>query len=141
LGRNLLPSPLAPQVTVGRPVRRLSSDGGHASIRRHPIEGAPVSFIQIIEFSTANIDDVQKIGNEFREHRQKEGGPAPTRVTLGRDRDHDNVYFNMVQFASYDQAMENSKRSDTSEFSQRLAALCDGPPKFLNIEVISDETI
>lgn len=100
-----------------------------------------MSFIQIIEFSTQKIDEVQKIGNEFRDHRLKEGGPKPSRVMIGRDRDRENGYVQIVEFPSYEVAMENSNRPDTTEFSQRLAALCDGPPKFLNVEVISDEPL
>jgi hypothetical protein len=100
-----------------------------------------VSFIQIIEFSTNKVDEVQRIGNEFRDARRKTGGPAPTRVTLCRDRDRDNVYVQLVEFASYDDAMANSSRPDTGEFSQRMAALCDGPPSFVNLDTIQDETI
>jgi hypothetical protein len=119
---------------------RLSFSPRHATIRALT-EEACVSFIQIIEFSTQKIEEVQKVLDEFRDTRRKTGGPAPTRALICRDRDRENVYMNVVEFPSYEVAMENSKRPDTTELSQRLAALADGPPKFLNLDVIRDETI
>ncbi|MBV8949898.1 MAG: hypothetical protein JOZ99_03410 [Actinobacteria bacterium] len=100
-----------------------------------------MSFVQIIEFSTEKIDEVEKLSAEFRERRMKEGGPKPSRMILGRDRDRENTYLRIVQFDSYEDAMENSKRPDTTELSQRMAALCDGAPKFVNLDVIADETL
>jgi len=32
--------------------------------------------------------------------------------------------------------MENSKRPEISEFAQQMAKLCDGPPKFYNLDVV-----
>jgi hypothetical protein len=32
--------------------------------------------------------------------------------------------------------MENSNRPDTSEFAAKMAKLCDGPPKYYNLDVI-----
>ena len=36
--------------------------------------------------------------------------------------------------------MANSNLPETSEFAGRLAALCDGPPTFRNLEVLREET-
>jgi len=35
--------------------------------------------------------------------------------------------------------MANSKLPETSEFAAQLAALCDGPPSFRNLDVIREE--
>jgi hypothetical protein len=32
--------------------------------------------------------------------------------------------------------MENSNHPATSEFSQKMMTLCDGPPKFYNLDVL-----
>jgi hypothetical protein len=42
----------------------------------------------------------------------------------------------MVEFESYDAAMENSNRPDTGEYAARMAELCDGPPTFYNLDVV-----
>ena len=44
-------------------------------------------------------------------------------------------YLNIVEFASYEAAMENSSRPEIGEFAARLAKLCDSPPKFHNLDV------
>jgi hypothetical protein len=51
------------------------------------------------------------------------------------DRDRPNHYMTIVQFESYDDAMENSKRAETTEFAQQMGALCDGPATFHNLDV------
>jgi hypothetical protein len=34
--------------------------------------------------------------------------------------------------------MRNSELPQTQELSQKYAALCDGPPRFLNLDVLAD---
>jgi len=59
----------------------------------------------------------------------------PTRTTIAADRDRPGYYLNIVEFASYEAAMENSSRPEIGEFAARLAKLCDSPPKFHNLDV------
>jgi hypothetical protein len=42
----------------------------------------------------------------------------------------------MVEFPSYEAAMENSNHPETGKFAERLAALCDRPATFHNLEVV-----
>ena len=35
--------------------------------------------------------------------------------------------------------MENSKLPQTAEVAAKLAALCDGPPEFRNLDVLREE--
>ena len=94
-------------------------------------------FTQIIEFTTSHPDEMRKLGDDFRAAREARGeGPMPLRMTVAEDRDRPGTYLNIVEFASYDDAMENSRRSDTSEMAARMAELCDGPPRFLNLDVV-----
>ncbi|MGH3848548.1 MAG: hypothetical protein ACRDRT_02395, partial [Pseudonocardiaceae bacterium] len=55
-----------------------------------------------------------------------------------KDLDQENVFISVVRFASYEDAMANSEREDTSELAQRIAALCDGPATFRNLDVVMD---
>jgi hypothetical protein len=92
-------------------------------------------FIQIIELQTSRFDEVEALGKEIRA-RLDDGRPSsPLRGTIAADRDRPGVYLNIVEFDSYEAAMENSSRPETGEFAARLAKLCDAPPKFYNLDV------
>ena len=67
---------------------------------------------------------------------------APTarrgRRILCQDRDNAGQYYNIVFFDSYESAMENSNLPVTQEFSQKMMALADGPPTFVNLDVLDE---
>lgn len=90
-------------------------------------------FIQIIEFTTSQIDDFTAVLDEWLV--QTEGKRAASRGTLTRDRDRENTYLQIVEFPSYEEAMANSNLPATSEFAARLATLCDAPATFRNLDV------
>jgi hypothetical protein len=92
-------------------------------------------FVQIIEFQTTKIDEMRKLGDEWRAG--TDGGNV-VRGTIVMDRDRPNTYLNIVEFASYEEAMENSNRPETSEFASRMAELCDAPPVFRNLDVVEE---
>lgn len=92
-------------------------------------------FIQIIEFKTSRIEEVMKVGQQFDESRQRDGDSSSVKVTITADRDRPDYYLNIVEFESYEQAMANSERPETQEFSAKMMELCDGPPKFYNLDI------
>jgi hypothetical protein len=88
-------------------------------------------FVQIIEMQTSRIDEFDALVDELRAR-----GPMPmVRATMAADRDRPGYYFNIIEFDSYEQAMENSNKPETTEMAGRMAELCDGPPKFYNLDV------
>ena len=95
-------------------------------------------FVQIIEFQTSRIEEIEALGQPSR----TEGSTPPTflRVLATADRDRPGTYLTLVEFDSYDSAMENSVRPETSDFAARMAALCDGPPVFRNLDVMWEDT-
>ncbi|MEI8410664.1 MULTISPECIES: hypothetical protein [unclassified Kribbella] len=96
-----------------------------------------MAFVQIIEYRTAKPDDVAALTDEFRKGREAAGeGAAPTLAMTGADRDDPGRYFAIVQFESYEEAMENSNRADTSEYAAKMMELCDGPPTYYNLDVV-----
>ena len=99
-------------------------------------EGDAVAFVQIIEFRTSKIDEMEKVGNEW----EAAAGADRTarRRLLCRDRDNADRYFNIVFFDSYDDAMRNSDLPVTRELSQKMMALADGGPTFYNLDVVDD---
>ncbi|MFP3461862.1 hypothetical protein R5O87_13510 [Arthrobacter globiformis] len=95
-------------------------------------------FVQIIEFQTSRIEEIESLGRPSR----TEGTTAPTfrRISATADRDRPGTYFTIVEFDSYESAMENSNRPETSDFAAKMAALCDGPPVFRNLDVMWEDT-
>jgi quinol monooxygenase YgiN len=92
-----------------------------------------MAFIQVIEFTTTKPDEVRALSDEYRA--STEDRRTVVHARLCRDRDQPDRYVNIVEFESYEAAMENSNLPETHEFARRMAELCDGPPRFLNLDV------
>ncbi|MGW6278703.1 hypothetical protein [Kribbella sp. NPDC055071] len=93
-------------------------------------------FLQIIEYRTSKPDEIEALMEDFQSARTAAAdGPSPTRSTTCADRDEPGRYFAVVEFASYEDAMENSKRADTTEFAEKMMGLSDGPTTFYNLDI------
>ena len=93
-------------------------------------------FVQIIEFQTSRVDEVRALVAQYREQRQAEGAQGgPTRGVFTADRDRPGTFVNLIEFPSYEAAMENSNNPATSAMAAKMAELCDGPPRFYNLDV------
>lgn len=95
-------------------------------------------FIQIIEYRTSRIDEFTALLDSWVE--ENAGHRLATRAVQTRDRDGKDVYLDIVEFPSHEVAMENSARPETAAFATRVAALCDGPPTFRNLDVLNERT-
>ncbi|MBV8159641.1 MAG: hypothetical protein JO265_01845 [Acidimicrobiia bacterium] len=94
-------------------------------------------FVQIIEFKTGDIDAVKGVVDEFIA--KTEGKRTAEHALMAEDRDRPGTYLNIVEFPSYEAAMDNSNLPETAEVAGKLASLCDGPPTFRNLDVIRVE--
>jgi hypothetical protein len=94
------------------------------------------SFVQIIEFTSSNIDEIKKLAEDFRGKREAEGSGGPVSGTITEDRDRPGTYLNIVEFESYERAMENSNHPLTQEFAKSMMSLCSGEPRFYNLDVL-----
>ena len=92
-----------------------------------------MSFIQIIEFTTTRLGDVEELMEEWVA--KTEGKRKAHRGTLTADRDRPDTYVQIVEFPSYEEAMANSNLPETTEFAEKIAKLCDGPASFRNLDV------
>ncbi|MHB8594773.1 MAG: hypothetical protein ACYDB3_10675 [Acidimicrobiales bacterium] len=90
-------------------------------------------FVQIMEFKTSRIDEVDALVEKMRE--ELGASLLSTRAIGTADRDRPGYYINVIEFDSYDEAMKNSNDPATSEFAKQLGSLLDGPPKFYNLDV------
>ena len=98
-----------------------------------------MKFAQIIEFTTRRIDEFNARLDEWMA--RSDGYRIPHRVVLRRDRDARDRYLLMVEFASYEQGMENSRRAETGEFAAFLAGISDGGLTFRNLDVLREEDL
>ncbi len=89
-------------------------------------------FVQIVEFKTSRPEEIEALANDMQA--QREAGTA-RRLTVTADRDRPGYHFSIIEFDSYESAMENSNRPETSEFAAKMAELCDGPATFRNLDV------
>lgn len=92
-------------------------------------------FIQIMEIDTSRIEDVEEAAEKMREERGDT--MLATKATVAEDRDRPGHYFIVVEFNSYEEAMENSNDPVTAKYAGEMQALCDGPPTFHNLDVRS----
>lgn len=92
-----------------------------------------MGFIQIIEFESTRISEMESLMDEWLE--TTAGKRSSTRAALTADRDRPNTYVQIVEFPSYEDAMANSDMPETGEFAGKMAKLCDGPPRFRNLDV------
>jgi hypothetical protein len=97
-----------------------------------------LTFIQTIEYTTSRIEEMDAVYRDWEAVAQT--GSTATRMTSTRDRDKPNTYIQIVEFPSYEEAMANSNDPQTTQFAQRMSALCDGPTIFRNLDV-TDVTV
>jgi len=92
-------------------------------------------FVQIMEFSTSRIEEVDALGREL----EKEAGAAflARKATTTEDRDRRGHYYIFVEFDSYEEAMKNSEDPVVNRYAAKLGELLDGPPTFRILDVIS----
>jgi hypothetical protein len=90
-------------------------------------------FVQIIDWKTSRWDEVEKLHAEWRERFPQMG---PSRILVTADRDNAGSYMTVVEFPSYEAAMENSAHPATTEFAERMSELADGQPTFHNLDVV-----
>jgi len=92
-----------------------------------------MAFIQIIEFVTDRLNEVQALADEWRARTQ--GKRTAARSTLTADRERPGIYLQIVEFPSHEEAMANSNLPETTELAARLRELCTAPPTFRNLDV------
>lgn len=95
-----------------------------------------MGFVQIIEFTTTDIDGIRAVGEAWEQ--ATAGKSTLRRRVITQDRDHPGRYFSIVFFDSYESAMENSGLPETKALSARMAELADGPATFRNLDVIEE---
>jgi heme-degrading monooxygenase HmoA len=94
-----------------------------------------MAFIQIIEYETDRADEIAAMMGDMEADPAE--APGFVRLVVTQDRDNPRRYLTIVEFESYEIAMANSDKPETGEMAAKLAALCAGPPKFHNLDVVT----
>ena len=92
-------------------------------------------FIQFIEFEATDIDAVAATLERFRD--ENPGALTASASTITEDRDRPGTYISIVEFPSYEKALEQQSNPATSAFSASLAEIMSGAPRFRNLDVRS----
>ncbi len=92
-----------------------------------------MTFIQTIEFTTTHISEIQDLMDDWLA--KSKGRRTPRRATLLADQDRPNTYLQIVEFPSYEAAMQNNALPETTEFAERAARLADAGPVYRNLDV------
>lgn len=95
-----------------------------------------MTFVQIMEFRTDNIDAMGAITGDWE--RATEGKRTARRAMMTADRDEPGRYVMFIFFDTYESAMENSELPETQENAARMMAMADGPTTFRNLDVIDE---
>jgi heme-degrading monooxygenase HmoA len=96
---------------------------------------ALMTFVQIIDFETERLEEMEQLLREARQ-RNAGGSGGPIRHTLLRDRDNPRRYLSLIEFESYEEAMRNSDAPETTEMARRLGELCVGERVYTNCDLL-----
>jgi hypothetical protein len=90
-------------------------------------------FMQIMEFESSRIDELEALMKEFQEMR----GDLllASKATVTEDRNRPGHYLVIVEFDTYEEAMTNSGDPATGEYAEKINALLTGEPIFHDLDV------
>lgn len=94
-----------------------------------------MSFVQIIEVRTDDIEPLRRIDEQWRE--ATSGKRTARRQIITRDRKDPDTYRILVFFDSYESAMANSQLPETQRFAEKYAGAAK-EMAFLDLDVLED---
>ena len=97
-----------------------------------------MAFVQLIDMRTKNVEEIQKLEDEWE--KATEGKRTLRRSLVGRDRNDPDHYVILAFFDDYDSAMANSNLPETADFGQKQTALLEGPMQFTDLDIIDDRS-
>ncbi|MEV5908011.1 ester cyclase [Streptomyces sp. WAC 01325] len=98
-----------------------------------------MTFVQLIDCRTSRFDEMNRLMDRWVE--QTKGKRTATHDVIGKDRSDSGHFVEIVEFASYEDAMRNSNLPETDRIFQEMVALCDETPTFTDLDVVRDEQL
>ncbi|MDD7964377.1 DUF1059 domain-containing protein [Actinomycetospora lemnae] len=109
-----------------------------AHLRTAPVAAGTGSFVQVLEFRTTEPERFDELVAGWVE---AIGGERTAQwYVLGADRESPGTYVEVVGFPDHEAAMRNSDHPATVQFAAKLGDLCEGPPTFRDLDVVSAMT-
>jgi predicted ester cyclase len=93
----------------------------------------------MIDCRTSRFDELDRLMDTWVE--QTQGKRTATHSMVGKDRSATDHYVEIIEFPSYEEAMENSRLPETERTFREMVALCDGMPAFTDLDVLRDEQL
>lgn len=93
-----------------------------------------MGFIQVMEITTSDYDEIERLHEQWMA--DTEGRRTVRAEKVCRDRDRPDTYVIIVEFDSYESAMENNDLPETASIAEGIAAVATQPPVFRNLDVI-----
>jgi quinol monooxygenase YgiN len=93
-----------------------------------------MGFVQVIEFRTSKGEEARKLDEEWEA--ATAGKRTTRRVMHCVDRNDETRHFIIVEFPSYEAAMKNNDLPETAAMAEKMAAICDGPPTFSDLDLM-----
>ncbi|MBC9715834.1 hypothetical protein H9Y04_25155 [Streptomyces sp. TRM66268-LWL] len=97
-------------------------------------------FVQIIDFESQRIDEMQQLLDRFGEQMQGTSG-GPTHRILLADREQPGRHLAIIEFESYEEAMRNNERPEVAKLNEQLTALCTRQPSFTNCDQLDSREL
>lgn len=98
-----------------------------------------MTFIQVMEYQTTHPREVEQLMDAWIA--ATEGKRTATHDMHTQDRDRPGRYVDIVEFPSYELAMRNSELPETQQISAEMRKLCADDVRFLNLDVLRDESL
>lgn len=93
-----------------------------------------MTFIQVIEYDSSRPEEVDKLMGEWQAATSGEA-MGFRRAMHSHTHGKSGHFVDVVEFDSYEAAMANSARPETGAMAARMRALCDGEPRYLDLDV------
>ena len=96
-----------------------------------------MAFVQIIEYETDRDEEIRELVARWRA--ETEGSRTVVRLLHTRDRARPTRYIDIVEFASYEDAMRNSELPQTTKLAEQMVDLCQGPILYADLDVLAED--
>ncbi|RAJ62416.1 hypothetical protein K378_03767 [Streptomyces sp. Amel2xB2] len=96
-----------------------------------------MTFVQLIEYETNRAQELDAVFDQWM--KTTKGKRTVMRELHAQDREQPGHFVDIVEFPSYQKAMENSQLPETQQIADQMRKLCVNEPRFVNLEVEREE--
>lgn len=96
-----------------------------------------MTFVQLVDYETDHPEEVDKVFDQWM--KATEGKRTVMHEMHGQDREMSTHFIDIIEFPSYQAAMENNQLTETQQSADQFRALCKSEPRFVNLEVKREE--